>query len=241
MHIPAPVTLVTGSSRGLGLEIATQFQNRGDKIHAVWHRDEERGKYLQEEFVGRNHRCDLTSEEAASGLVERLLEIDGKLDHAVHCVGDFFAGSLADTEPDDWRALFESNVASAVNLAHAAREPLRESGGTLVFFCCAGVADFKARRSCGAYASMKAALMAFARSLALEEAPFGVRVNTISPGWVTHEDSHPRAGDEHAAERVPLGRAGRPEEVAAAAIWLSSSESTYATGLDLSLSGGWPR
>jgi NAD(P)-dependent dehydrogenase (short-subunit alcohol dehydrogenase family) len=239
MHIPAPVTLVTGSSRGLGLEIARKFQERGDKIHTVWHRDVERGAELEEEFRRRTHRCDLTLAEPTDTLVERILEIDGKLDHVVHCVGDYLSASLADTTIEDWRALFESNLATAVNLVAALREPMRETGGTLVFFCCAGVGGMRGRRSSAAYAAMKSALMVFGRSLALEEGPHGVRINTISPGLIPHPDSHAETRDPDLQARVPLGRAGTLEEVAAAALWLSSSGSSYATGLDLALAGGW--
>lgn len=239
MHIPAPVTLVTGSARGLGFEIAHQFQERGDKVHVVWRSDEERGAALREDYAARTHRCDLSSAEATDELVERLLLIDGKLDHVVHCVGDYHAAALADTEPEDWRALLESNLMTAVHLSHAIREPLRESGGSLVFLVCAGVSSFKARRTCAAYAAAKSALLSFARSLALEEAGFGVRVNTISPGLVPHPDAQPASSDANLHAKTPMERAGTPEEVAQSALWLSSTGSSYALGVDLCVSGGW--
>ncbi|MFT7668914.1 MAG: 3-oxoacyl-[acyl-carrier protein] reductase [Planctomycetota bacterium] len=239
MHIPAPVTLVTGSSRGLGREIANQFQERGDKIHVVWCTDGDRGAELQEDFRGRSHRHDLTEERAAETLVERILQIDGKLDHVVHCVGDYFSANLAETSIADWRHLFESNLATAIQLAGAVRAPLRESGGSLVFFCCAGVEGLRARRSSAAYAAMKTALMVFARSLALEEASHGVRINTISPGLIPHDEAHPDTCNEELYKAVPLGRAGTVEEVAAAALWLSSEGASYAVGVDLQVAGGW--
>lgn len=239
MHIPAPVTLVTGSSRGIGYEIARQFQDRGDKTHVVWRSDEERGAQLGEDFLRRTHRCDLTDGAATEALVERLLEIDGKIDHVVHCVGDYHKASLADTEIEDWRRLFDSNLATAIHLSAALREPMREAGGTLTFFACAGVTRHKGRRQIAAYAAMKSALVVFARSLALEEGPFGVRVNTISPGLIPHAQAHADSLDPKLIEQVPLGRAGSVEEVAAAALWLSSAGCSYATGLDLELAGGW--
>ncbi|MFT7486797.1 MAG: NAD(P)-dependent dehydrogenase (short-subunit alcohol dehydrogenase family) [Candidatus Paceibacteria bacterium] len=239
MHIPAKVTLVTGSAQGIGAHIAEQFQERGDKTHVVWRSDEDRGEALSEQFSHRTHQGDLSTEEVVDSLVEGILEIDGKIDHVVHCIGDYHGASLAETEPSQWRALFESNVMTSILLANAVREPLRESAGTLVFFACAGVASYKARRKCAAYSSTKSALFNFARSLALEEAPHGVRVNTISPGLIPHADAEPSTLDPALHTHVPLGRPGTLEEVARAAIWLSSPESSYVVGQDLSLAGGW--
>jgi len=240
VHVPAPVSLVTGSAGGLGLAIARRLQERGDKVHVVWRSDPERGAALEEDFRGRIHRCDLARAEAAEALVERVLEIDGKIDHVVHSVGELRVGTLAETEPEDWRALFESNLLTAVHLADALREPMRETGGSWVFLACAGASRLKGRRRIAAYAALKSALLVYARSLALEEAPFGLRVNTISPGLVPHEDAHPdtlRAAEEL---ELPMGRPGRPADVAEAAVWLSSAHASYAVGLDLEVAGGWP-
>ncbi len=239
MHIPAPVTLVTGAARGLGAVIANRFQERGDKVHPIWRTSPERGEALREQYDARAHRCDLADAQQAEQLVERILQIDGKIDHVVHGVGDFLDAPLEDTEQGDWRALFESNVMTAVHLCDALREPLRETGGTLVLFGCAGAARAKGRRRTAAYAAAKSALVVYARSLALEEAPHGVRVNTISPGLVPHADADAYTRDAARFASVPLGRAGTPEEVAEVAVWLSSPESSYVVGADLAVAGGW--
>jgi len=239
MHVPAPVTLVTGSAQGLGFAIAEGFAQRGDKVHTVWRGEPRRGETLRELYAQRSHHRDLSEEGASAALVERLLEIDGKLDHVVHCIGAFRSASLEETTPADWSALLESNLLGAVRLVDALREPLREGGGTLVLLACAGAGTLRGRRTCAAYAAAKSALLAFARSLALEEAPHGVRVNTISPGLVPHPAASATTRDPRRHERVPLGRAGTLEEIASAALWLSSPASSYAVGLDLCLSGGW--
>jgi NAD(P)-dependent dehydrogenase (short-subunit alcohol dehydrogenase family) len=239
MHIPAPVSLVTGSAQGLGAEIASSFQERGDKVHVVWRGDEARGEDLEELYRGRAHHVDLSDREGTQCLVERLLEIDGKLDHVVHCVGDYLSAALEDTPPERWRELFESNVVTTLNLVDALREPMRETGGTLVLFACSGSAAVRGRRKVAAYAAAKSALLVLARSLALSEAPYGWRVNSVSPGLVPHPDAHSDTGDQRLHAQVPLGRAGTPQEVAAAVLWLSSSDSSYVVGVDLELSGGW--
>ncbi len=239
MHIPAPVTLVTGSARGLGFEIAQHFQDRGDKVHVVWRSDEARGAELYEMFDARTHRCDLADPEQADALVERIFQIDGKLDHVVHCVGDYMEAPLEDTELEDWQALLGSNLMTAVHLTNALREPMREQEfGSLVFLTCAGVSNYKARRNCAAYAAAKSALHSFCRSLAIQEAPHGIRVNTIAPGLVPHGAAHPATLDPALQQALPMGRAGTLEEVAQAALWLSSAHSSYAVGVELCVSGG---
>jgi meso-butanediol dehydrogenase/(S,S)-butanediol dehydrogenase/diacetyl reductase len=109
----------------------------------------------------------------------------------------------------------------------------------LVFFSCAGVPNHKARHKCAAYAASKAALFSFARSLALQEAPHGLRVNTISPGLIPHDGAHSSSTDPALQQAVPLGRVGTLDEVAHAALWLSSPGASYAIGVDLAISGGW--
>ena len=240
MHIPAPVTLITGSARGIGFELAQQFQDRGDKVHVVWRTDEDRGAELYEQFDARTHRCDLADPEQALLLGERIFQIDGKLDHVVHCVGDYHEAPLEDTEPEDWHALLQSNLMTSVHLMDGLREPMREQGfGSIVFLTCAGVSGYKARRKCAAYAAAKSALHSYARSLAITEAPHGIRVNTIAPGLIPHEDAHAATRDPALQEAVPMGRAGTLDDVAHAAVWLSSPHSSYAVGVELCVSGGW--
>jgi NAD(P)-dependent dehydrogenase (short-subunit alcohol dehydrogenase family) len=234
-----PVALVTGSIRGLGLAVARAFAERGDRTHVVWRGSQARVPASEVEFPGRVHRADLTRGMEARRLVEEVLERDGRLDHVVHCVGAYTSGSLEATGFEGWRAMLESNLETALHLADASRDALRASHGTLVFFGCAGLEGLRGRRQAAAYAAAKSALLVLTRSMALEEASFGVRVNMISPGLVPHEDAHAETSDPALLARVPMGRHGTLEEVAQAALWLSSERSSYTVGVDLPVSGGW--
>lgn len=234
-----PVTLVTGSARGIGLAVARELAARGDRVHVVWRSSADRAAGLEREFPGRVHRCDLTDSEATRALVAAVVAADGRLDRVVHAVGDFASGPLEELDVATLRGLFESNLVSALALIEAARGALRETGGAWLFFGCAGLAGLRARRETAAYGALKSALVVLCRSLAVEEAEFGVRVNVVSPGIVPHDDAHPDTLDPARVDRVPLGRAGTPAEVARAAAWLLSDDSGYATGQDLELAGGW--
>ncbi len=235
------VALVAGGSRGLGLGVARALAARGDTVHVASRSARSRAAALGAAGVepARVHDVDLVDPRAARGLVERVLAADGRLDYVVHTVGDYREGPLAELGVDDLRALLESNVATALALAHAARAALRASRGRFVFFGTAGLAGLRAKRASAGYAAAKSALAVLVRSLALEEAPHGVTANLVSPGLVPHEDAHPSTLDPALHARIPAGRAGAIDEIARAVLWLCSDGSAYVTGADLPVAGGW--
>ena len=237
-----PVALVTGSARGLGAEAALRLSAEGFRVHVVWRSSEDQVPALEERFPGRVHRADLSDEGAASALVDAVLAVDGTLCHLIHAVGDYDEGSLSEMSGARLRELFESNVFTAVDLADAARGPLREAAAahgdaSMLFFGTAGLAGLGARAKTPAYASAKSALAVLMRSLAKEEAAYGVRVNMISPGLVPHEGAHPSTSDPALHARIPLGRAGTPAEVAGGVHFLTGAR--HITGQDLGIDGGW--
>jgi 3-oxoacyl-[acyl-carrier protein] reductase len=99
--------------------------------------------------------------------------------------------------------------------------------------------SLRARRETAAYAAAKTALLVYARSLALEEASHGVRVNVVSPGLVPHADASEDTRDPERIARVPLGRATTADEVAGVVSWLCSNESALVTGQNVEVAGGW--
>ena len=239
---PGPVALVTGSARGLGLEAARRLSAEGFRVHVVWRSSEAQVPELEERFPGRVHRADLSREGAAKALVEAVLAVDGVLHHLVHAVGDYAEGSLSEMSGESFRQLFESNVFTARDMSEAARGPLREAASrdgdaSMLFFGTAGLAGLGARSETSAYAAAKSALAVFMRSLAREEAPFGVRVNMISPGLVPHEGAHPSTSDPKLHAKIPLGRAGTPAEIADGVYFLATAR--HITGQDLGIDGGW--
>jgi len=237
-----PVALVTGSAKGLGSAAAEHLAREGFRVHVVWCSSEECVPALEERFTGRVHRADLCEEGAAERLVAGVLAIDGELQHVVHAVGDYAEGSLEETDAASFRALFESNLFSARDLADAAREPLRRAAtadgdASMLFFGTAGLGALGARTQTAAYAAAKSALLVFVRSLAKEEAAHRVRVNMISPGLVPHDGAHASTSDPALHSKIPLGRAGTPQEIAEGVHFLTTSQ--HVTGQDLGIDGGW--
>ncbi|MBL8860062.1 MAG: SDR family oxidoreductase [Planctomycetes bacterium] len=233
------VVLVTAAARGLGLAVARALRDSGDRVHVAWRSTESAASMLAAEFPERMHRADLARAEGARDLVSAVLAREGRLDVLVHPVGEFLSASLESTTPDDLERMFLSNVLTSVHAFDAARAALRATRGTGLFFGVAGLDALRGRRDTAGYAAAKSALLVLVRSWALEEARFGVRVNSLSPGLVPHADSDPMTRDPAVIRRIPLGRTGTPEEVARAALFLCSEDARYMTGVDLPVSGGW--
>jgi NAD(P)-dependent dehydrogenase (short-subunit alcohol dehydrogenase family) len=233
------VALVTGSARGLGLAVARHLAARGERVHVVWRSAGATARALEREFGARAHHADLEDARQAEALVAAVLAQDGRLDHAVHAVGEYVSGPLAGTTPAELRRMWTSNVESAFSLFGAVRPALRAARGRAVFFGTSGLDGFRARRSTAAYAAAKSALFVLVRGWALEEAPHGVTVNLVSPGHVPHAHAHADTLDAERLARIPLGRPGTPEDVARAVAHLCSDAASYTTGTELLVSGGW--
>lgn len=221
------------------MAVARKLVTDGYAVHVTWRSSASRAEVLVPEFDGRVHRADLEDEDETRALVAAVIERDGRLDAFVHAVGEFSSAPLESTPAAEVRRLLENNVLSAVNAFDAARSALRASRGSALFFGVAGLEGLRARRESAAYAAAKSALLVLVRSWALEEAAHGVRVNLVSPGMVPHEGAAPETNDPARIARIPLGFAGTPEDIAAAASFLISDEARHVTGVDLPVAGGW--
>ncbi len=234
------VALITGSARGLGLACARRFAQDGARVHVVYRTRTPEISQLESEFPERVHQADVTREDEVARLVAEVLRRDQRIDHAVHAVGEFVTGPLAAISSDDFRRMFLSNTESAFLFARAVLPALRASQGQLVFFGAAGLFGLRARREAAAYMAAKSALVVLARSLALEEARAGVRVNVVSPGAVAHAHADSDTMIKLGQGKVPLaGSPGEPRDLANAVAWLCSSEARHVTGADLEVAGGF--
>jgi 3-oxoacyl-[acyl-carrier protein] reductase len=236
--------LVTGAARGLGLAAARRLQKDGFVVHVAWRSGAAAPAELVREFGTRVHQSDLERPGAAAELVERVLTESGRIDALVHAVGAYEEGELASGASATVERMWQSNVATAVAVMDASRAALRAAArehgdASVVFFGVAGLEGLRARSECAAYAAAKSALVVLARSWAREEGAHGVRVNCVSPGVVPHDGAHPATLAHELVRKIPLGRVGRPHEVAAAVAWLCSSEATHVTGADLPVAGGF--
>jgi NAD(P)-dependent dehydrogenase (short-subunit alcohol dehydrogenase family) len=168
----------------------------------------------------------------------------GGLDGIVYCAGVDLLAKLDDTRDEDWQRVFDVNVNGAMRVCRAALRHFAPEGGTIVLVASAAALRPLADRT--AYCASKAALVMFAKALAAELAPRGVRVNALCPGAVEtalfrssfEHEPDPQATRAEIQDRYALRRIADPEEMAASILFLSSAASSYVTGAALAADGG---
>ncbi len=242
--------LVTGASRGIGRAVATRFAEGGDRV-AVHHRD---SAPLAEQLVaalpGEGHvvvRADLADPEEVRAMVDAAADALGGLDVLVNNAGVFGAAEqrhpVFDTSYEhwqqQWRRTLDVNLLGAANATWCAARHMRERGGGRIVNVSSRGA-FRGEPTFPAYGASKAGLNALGQSLALALAPHGIAVTTVAPGFVeTDMAAAVLDGPQGDAVRgqSPFGRVARPEEVAAAVVYLASPQAEWASGAVLDLNG----
>jgi 3-oxoacyl-[acyl-carrier protein] reductase len=234
---------VTGAAAGLGAGIATALAAAGYRI-AFTHRaggtppDDTRtavAEYDPDVLAVAN---ELGSFEAGGELVAAVEALRGPIDVAVHAVGPIVVRSFATSTPGDYRAMIDGNLGSAVALAAAVLPGMRARGfGRLVFFGMNGSHATRPARSMSLYGAAKAAVVTFARTLALEEARHGITVNVVEPGDIRNK-FHTREQARAVAANNPTGRSGSWEDVADAVRFAVRDDASFLNGMVLGVNGG---
>lgn len=233
----------------MGAACAEAASYAGARVVAV-DRDEGRLSALASRIEVRHEVLDLAEVNELPGLVERCMDVFGRLDGLVNAAGVFQSRALLEITPSDFDTVFAVNLRGLFFLQQAAAKAMiTGGGGSIVNF--ASTAARVARPISSHYAASKAAVVSFTRSAAAALGPMGVRVNAICPGviqtpmidavleqWGRLQDM---SADDVASswrQANPLGRLGTPEEVAALVLFLLADESSYVTGESIGINGG---
>ncbi len=237
---------VTGASRGIGRAVATAFAASGDRV-AVHHRaSPELGREVAGALPGDGHvvvQADLADPAAVGRMVDEAAAHLGGLDVLVNNAAVYVEHAIAEVSYETWQAAWREtldvNLLGTANVTWCAVRHLRERGGGRVVNVSSRGA-FRGEPTFPAYGASKAGLNALGQSLALALAPHGIAVATVAPGFVeTDMAADVLAGPDGDAIRAqsPFGRVARPEEVAAAVVYLASPQAQWASGAVLDLNG----
>jgi tropinone reductase I len=233
--------LITGGTKGIGLAIAREFLELGAEVLVIARNTKAIQGKVKNSANLFTYEGDLTNAVFRGDLVKRVSENWGKLDVLVNNVGTNLRKKFADYTDAEMRQLFETNLFSMLQLTHGCYPYLKNSThGSVINI--ASVAGYLDVQSGPPYGMTKAAIIQLTRHLAAEWSADNIRVNAISPWYIETPLTEPVLAQidryEKIVARTPLGRIGKPEEVASLAAYLAMDKSSYITGQNISVDGG---
>lgn len=249
MRLRGRKVLITGAASGIGLATAGLFAREGASIGLIDHNGEaleKAGAGLRDEgHLVAMAGADVASEPEVAAAVECIVGALGGLDGVVNAAGADLMRPFGEMSSDDWARILAVNLTGPCQVCRAALPALQAAGRGTVVNIASGAA-LRPLENRTAYCAAKAGLVMFGKALAIDLAPFNVRVNAICPGIVDTPmfrasfEAAPDAQAEFARilDRYVIKRVGRPDEIANAALFLTSDESAYVTGSALAVDGG---
>lgn len=248
-RLSGKVALITGGGTGIGHACAVRFAAEGARVAVAGRRKELLAKVAQEIAAAGGESfavpCDVSRTEEVEHAVKAVIDRFGLLNVVVNNAGAMTPGTAEQTTDAHFDMMISANLKSTFLVSRAVLAPMRLAGGGSIINI-GSILGLVGMRNRVAYAAAKGGVTLMTKAMALDHAKENIRVNCICPSLVETEIARAlfaAAPDPEAARRerlasVPMGRAGKPEEVAALAAYLASDESAWMTGSAISLDGG---
>lgn len=252
-NLKGKIAIVTGGASGIGRAITEKFASKGAYVHVLElnteHTDELVKNINDKNGKIKIHKCNVANTEEVKRVVDSIIDEVKQIDILVNNAGIAHVGNLENTAEADLDRLYQVNIKGAYNCMHACIENMKKKGGTILNM--ASIAGSVGILDRFAYSMTKGAVLAMTYSVAKDYINYGIRCNSISParihtpfvdGFV--KKNYPDKVDEvfeKLARTQPIGRMGKPEEVANLALFLCSDEAGFITGTDYPIDGGFIR
>ncbi|HVN54350.1 MAG TPA: SDR family oxidoreductase [Anaerolineaceae bacterium] len=241
MKLAEKVCIVTGGGRGIGLAISRALANEGARV-VIASRNPHTGQKAAQELGGCFFEIDVTRRPSIDRMIAGVLKQFGRVDVLVNNAAVHAAAPFAEETPELWERMYTVNVMGTVFPSQAVVPVmLRQGGGRIVHI--ASKAGVVGEPGHAAYSASKGAVIALTRAMAIELAPAHITVNAVAPGPVLTDmlmGVFPNSGDREAlGKEAPLGRLGRPEDVAGAVLLLASDDADWITGQVINVDGGF--
>lgn len=245
-NLAGKTALVTGASSGIGQAIATALAEAGARV-AVHSRSAgnaaetissiDRNRGVAIEVVG-----DMAERTSPQIVFDQAIDQFGRVDILINNAGTIRRSPAVDFSEEDWQAVIDVNLTSVFRLSQIAGRSMIDNGGGKIVNI-ASLLSFQGGITVPAYTASKSAVAGLTKALANEWAKHNINVNAIAPGYIATKNTEALQADEtrnrQILERIPAGRWGKPEDIAGAALFLSSSASDYMNGHILVVDGGW--
>lgn len=243
-RLEGQIAIITGAGQGIGRAVALGLAREGAHV-VIAEMDEENALKVERELAHAGKKClavptDVSREDSVQAMVRRCLDEFGSVDILVNNAGIYRVSPVEDMAEEEWDRVIATNLLGAFLCARAVVPALMERRRGRIISVSSAIA-LKGAKNSAHYAASKAGIIGLTKALALELAPYGITANAICPGLT--DTAFPRryrtdAEIYAAAERIPLGRIGKPEDVAGVAIFLASDAASFITGQALVANGG---
>jgi 3-oxoacyl-[acyl-carrier protein] reductase len=244
IDLTGKTTLVTGGSRGIGRACCEMLARAGARVAVNYRLERPSADAVVEQIRAAGGEAfalaaDVASYDEAEMMVEEAVSRFGRLDLLVNNAGIWQAGPIEEISDGEWSEMIGVNLTGTFNMIRATVPHMKRNGGRIVNV--SSTAGQRGESLHGHYAATKGAIIALTKSLAVELAPSGILTNCVAPGWVETDmtrDALAGPGRDEILGSIPLGRPGRPAEIAAAVVFLASDLASYVNGEVFNVNGG---
>jgi len=233
------VAVVTGGTRGIGLEITKILRAEGYQVAAIYHGNEEAAQACEKNYGAKAFKADVADFESCKAACADIEKTLGPITVLVNNAGITKDGMFHKMSPENWHAVVETNLTSCFNMTHAVITGMRDrSFGRIINI--SSINGQKGQFGQTNYSAAKAGMIGFTKALALESAAKGITVNAICPGYIATDMTSAMKQEvlDSIIKQIPVARMGKPEEIGALVAFLASDKAGFITGSTLTANGG---